>query len=108
MLWLLQGIINGVRTAASIRVDMDLDATAQDFPSSYSSSYAFCPLWSRSSFTFILPVFNFPILGPPTPCVANFNLHVNAERHSCPLVKPTSNKRPSPDFHLEPSIILCS
>ncbi|CAH8655824.1 unnamed protein product [Dicrocoelium dendriticum] len=88
-------------SAASGKVDRGLDATAQAFPSSYSPSRVFSPLSSRYNFTYISPVFNPPILGPPPPCFNSrlsfsFNSHVNAERHSCTVNRPMSKQAVKP------------
>ncbi|CAH8497241.1 unnamed protein product [Dicrocoelium dendriticum] len=88
MLWPSQRIINGALSAASSRVDRGLDATAQAFPSSYTPSCASASLLSRSNFTYIPPIFNPPILGPP-PAYFNSRLSSNFKSHT--IAGPRSN-----------------
>ncbi|CAH8492796.1 unnamed protein product [Dicrocoelium dendriticum] len=85
MLWPSQRIINDTLSVASTRVDRGLNATAQAFPSSYSSSRA---LSSQLHF--------YPQISGPPPSwfdmrlSSSFNSHTNAERHPCPVDKSMS------------------
>ncbi|CAH8626646.1 unnamed protein product [Dicrocoelium dendriticum] len=98
MLWPSQSIINGALSAASSRLDRDLEAAAQAFPSSYS------PLWPRSDHFY--PPFSIPqLLTLPYLALIGFYLLISTHMRTqsvTPLLStnPCPTKRSTPVHRL--------